>query len=218
MMKQNQIFLESEGDAWHCRNESILKQKNLSTDDLIIQEILKIHGAKNNNLKILEIGCGNGYRLEWLKKNIGAKCYGIEPSNQAVKVALSKGVDVKQGTADFLPFEINSFDIIVFGFCLYLCDREDLFKIAAEADRVCKNPGWIIIQDFFNSNFSSNVYHHLPGLKSFKMDYRSIFTWHPFYECTTHKVIDHEQHSFNDTKNNWISISSLRKNSHFTLS
>ena len=177
-MKQNQIFLESEGDAWHCRNESILKQKNLSTDDLIIQEILKIHGAKNNNLKILEIGCGNGYRLEWLKKNIGAKCYGIEPSNQAVKVALSKGVDVKQGTADFLPFEIN----------------------------------------FYNSSFSSNEYHHLTGLKSFKMDYRSIFTWNPFYECTHHKVIDHEQHCFNDTKNNWISISTLRKNSNFNLS
>ena len=119
-MKQNQIFLESEGDAWHCRNESILKHKNLSTDDLIIQEILKIYGTKKNNLKILEIGCGNGYRLEWLKKNIDAKCYGIEPSNQAVEVALSKGIDVKQGTADLLPFEINSFDIIIFGFCLYL--------------------------------------------------------------------------------------------------
>lgn len=215
MIKQKQIFLETEGDAWHLRNQAILKNKMLDKD-LIIQEILSIQKIEvNGQLNILEIGCGNGYRLNWLQKNINANCYGIEPSKQAVEVAMNNGLQVRQGTADLLPFDRNSFDIIVFGFCLYLCDRDELFKIAAEADRVCKNPGWIIIQDFYNSNFTSNDYHHLEGLKTFKMDYRSIFTWHPFYECTNHKIIDHEQHSYNDIKNNWISISTIRKNSSF---
>jgi SAM-dependent methyltransferase len=215
MIKQKQIFLETEGDAWHLRNQAILRNKMLDKD-LIIQELLSIQKIEvNRQLNILEIGCGNGYRLDWLQKNTNATCYGIEPSKQAVKIAMSNGLQVRQGTADLLPFDRNSFDIIVFGFCLYLCDRDDLFKIAAEADRVCKNPGWIIIQDFYNSNFTSNDYHHLEGLKTFKMDYRSIFTWHPFYECTNHKIIDHEQHSYNDIKNNWISISTIRKNSSF---
>lgn len=211
-MKQNQIFLNSEGDSWHSRNESALSRRKLPDDDLILQEILKI----NNNEKyinILEIGCGNGYRLEWLTNNINASCFGIEPSKQAVKTALSKGVNATQGTAESLPFDNNFFDIIIFGFCLYLCDREDLFKIASETDRVCKDPGWVIIQDFYSSKYCSNEYHHFKGLKSFKMDYRSLFTWHPFYECTFHNVIDHEQHNFNDMKDNWIAISTLRKNS-----
>ena len=218
MTKQKQIFLESEGDAWHFRNQSALLKKNLHNKDFIINEILSIYKYESSKkLKILEIGCGNGYRLDWLQKNIKTICFGIEPSKQAVEVAISNGLQVKQGTADSLPFDKNSFDIIIFGFCLYLCDREDLFKIAAEADRVCKNPGWIIIKDFYNSNFASNDYHHLKGLKSFKMDYRSIFSWHPFYECTNHKIIDHEQHDFNDLKNNWIAISTIRKNSNFMI-
>jgi ubiquinone/menaquinone biosynthesis C-methylase UbiE len=211
-MKQNQIFLNSEGDSWHSRNESALSRRKLPDDDLILQEILKI----NNNEKkinILEIGCGNGYRLEWLTNNINASCFGIEPSKQAVKIALKKGIHAIQGTAESLPFDRNSFDIIIFGFCLYLCDREDLFKIAAEADRVCKNPGWIIIQDFYSSNFSTNEYHHFNGMKSFKMNYRSLFTWHPFYECTSHKIIEHDNSIYNDNKNNWMALSTLRKNS-----
>ena len=45
------------------------------------------------------------------------------------------------GTADKLPFEDQSVDILVYGFCLYLCDREDMFNIAAEANRVIKSSG-----------------------------------------------------------------------------
>lgn len=211
-MKQNQIFLNSEGDSWHSRNESALSRRILPDDDLILQEILKINNNEKN-INILEIGCGNGYRLEWLTNNINASCFGIEPSKQAVKIALKKGIHAMQGTAESLPFDSNSFDIIIFGFCLYLCDREDLFKIAAEADRVCKNPGWIIIQDFYSSNFSTNEYHHFNGMKSFKMNYRSLFTWHPFYECTSHKIIEHDNCIYNDNKNNWMALSTLRKNS-----
>jgi len=211
-MKQNQIFLNSEGDSWYFRNESSLSRRKLPDDDLILQEILKINNNEKNT-NILEIGCGSGNRLEWLINNTNASCFGIEPSKQAVEIALNKGVHAIQGTAESLPFDINTFDIIIFGFCLYLCDREDLFKIAAEADRVCKNPGWIIIQDFYSSNFSTNEYHHFNGMKSFKMNYQSLFTWHPFYECTSHKIIGHDNNVYNDVKNNWIAISTLRKNS-----
>ena len=58
-----------------------------------------------------------------------ADCYGIEPSAQAVAAACAKGINVMQGTADVLPFDNQSFDIVIFGFCLYLCDREDLFEL-----------------------------------------------------------------------------------------
>lgn len=211
-MKQSQIFLKSEGDAWFHRNEAALLQKNVKEDDLIVQEVLKITEFYDGNIKILEVGCGDGFRLEWLNKNINATCFGIEPSKHAVDIAVKKGIFAKQGTAEILPFESNSIDIIIFGFCLYLCDREDLFRIASEANRVCKNQGWIIIYDFYSSTFNSNEYHHYDGIKSYKMDYRSLFTWHPYYECTFHNIISHKQPKFIDERDEWTAISNLRKN------
>jgi len=74
----------------------------------------------------------------------------LEPSNEAVYQAISLGLDARVGTADVIPFQDKSFDIVIFGFCLYLCDRDDLFKIAAEADRVLKTPGWLLIKDFYS--------------------------------------------------------------------
>ena len=47
-------------------------------------------------------------------------------------------VKLKIGTAEKLKFEDDKFDLIIFGFCLYLCDREDLIKIVDETNRVLK--------------------------------------------------------------------------------
>ena len=64
-------------------------------------------------------------------------------------LASTKMVQVVQGAADQLYFESQTFDFVVFGFCLYLCDRDDLFEIAKEAHRVLKPTGWLVIHDFF---------------------------------------------------------------------
>jgi len=171
-------------------------------------------GREINCSNLLEIGCGEGHRLQWLQENLGIKCFGVEPSNMAVNEAKNKGVDVKQGSADKLDFIDKSFDILVFGFCLYLCDRDDLFKIAHEANRVLKDNGIIIIMDFFSaSKNTKNNYHHKEGIISYKMDYRTLFTWHPFYECFSHKVIHHSINNITDIPEEWIAISLLRKNS-----
>lgn len=142
---------------------------------------------------------------------MGYQCKGIEPSEKAVAFARQKGLEVYQGTADNLPFPDKSFDIVIFGFCLYLCDRDDLFRIAQEADRVLNNPGWLIILDFFSPTPVMKPYHHLQGLYSFKMDYRSLFTWHPAYTCFRHTVIHHETGQYTDEPQEWIAISVLRK-------
>lgn len=211
-MKQKDIFLESEGDAWFNRNKHAISSKTLPQDDAVLQEILSVmHPGKASNLKILEIGCGDGTRLSWLKENLSLDCYGIEPSQNAVKEACAKGIKVYHGTADLLPFDNESFDIVIYGFCLYLCDREDLFSIAREADRVLSKPGWLIIQDFYSTTPKENVYHHCSEVLSYKMDYRTLFTWHPQYECLTHKVRHHSQSDYTDIKDEWTAISVIRK-------
>jgi ubiquinone/menaquinone biosynthesis C-methylase UbiE len=143
-MKQKDIFLKLEGDAWFVRNQASMSSRRLPDEDPLLMELLAISAqlsSRKQDLRILEIGCGDGTRLKWLKNNLNAECFGIEPSWQAVISACDKGIHAQQGSADMLPFKDGSFDIVIFGFCLYLCDREDLFRIASEADRVLINPG-----------------------------------------------------------------------------
>lgn len=212
-MKQKEIFLQSEGDAWFTRNQRSVGTRKLPNDDALLREMLDLMPVNTGGeeLKVLEVGCGDGTRLAWLKNNLNANCYGIEPSTQAVAAAHTKGINVQQGTADLLPFDSQSFDIMIFGFCLYLCDREDLFRIASEADRVLRSPGWLMILDFYSPVPRAKAYHHHPGVQSYKMDYRRLFTWHPDYECMTHKVRHHGEQIYTDNPDEWVAVSVLRK-------
>ena len=210
-MKQKNIFLESEGNAWFERNAKLIASRKLPESDSLLAEILNLPTLEKGT-KILEIGCGEGGRLSWLRENCGFDCYGVEPSAQAVEVAKGRGIAAQQGTADHLPFDDNTFDVLTFGFCLYLCDREDLFRIACEADRVLKNPGWLLILDFYSPAPVIREYRHRPGIFSYKMDYRTLFMWNPSYENFIHKVRHHSEGGYTDDPKEWAATSVLRKN------
>ena len=167
-------------------------------------------GREFEDKSVLEVGCGRGTLLKHLMES-GFRVSGVDPSTLAVKEAKGLGVDARVGTTDPLPFDDDSFGVVVFGFCLYLCDRKDLFKIAAEADRVLKDGGCIIILDFYHSEYSENDYHHWDGLKSYKMDYTRLFTWHPHITLMKHRIGSHQDFSRTDLNDDWVSISVLKK-------
>ena len=212
-MKQKDIFLESEGNAWLERNSGGAATGAVTDSDPLLAEVLKLRPQPGRTSKVLEIGCADGARLQWLADTFGCACYGLEPSARAVDVARRRGIEVRQGTADHLPYADQSFEIVIFGFCLYLCDREDLFRIACEADRVLQSPGWLLIQDFYSPAPSKLPYHHRAGLFSHKMDYRTLFTWHPAYVTYSHKVRDHTHDGYTDAPQEWVATSVLRKQS-----
>ena len=59
-MKQKNIFLNSEADAWFDRNKEKLSKRNFE-DDNVVRAVLDISKSSSNAmLKILEIGCGGG--------------------------------------------------------------------------------------------------------------------------------------------------------------
>jgi SAM-dependent methyltransferase len=210
---QKAVFLESEGDAWFNRNAEKSLSRDFS-DDPVVQKVMNISQVEITplELSILEVGAGAGGRLEWLQNHGQMKCVqGIEPSKLAVDAARSRGLSVVQGTADSLPFDEHSFDIVIFGFCLYLCDRDDLFRIASEADRVLKRDGWIIIHDFYSPFPMARPYHHKAGVSSFKMDYRQLFDWNPAYICYSHELSSHADGKYTDDDQEWVAVSVLRK-------
>jgi ubiquinone/menaquinone biosynthesis C-methylase UbiE len=146
-------------------------------------------------MRILEIGCSNGSRLELIKeKLIEAECFGIDPSVEAIEVGKkNNSLNLQVGTADCLPFADDFFDIILFGFSLYLCDRNDLFKIAYEADRCLCDNGHLIIKDFQPPFPYMNRYKHFEGISSYKLDYSRMFSWNPVYTEIFNVVFTHQE-------------------------
>lgn len=210
---QKDIFLQSEADEWFERNKQSNSKKSFSEDMVCveIQKIIRAHSSQGNVFKILEVGCGEALRLSWLSQEFGAQVFGVEPSKKALIEAAKRGVVVTQGTADFLPYLDETFDILIFGFCLYLCDQKDLFKIAHEADRVLKKNAWLIINDFYYPGSITRAYHHKLGVQSHKMDYRTLFDWHPSYICYSHQIQQHGLQEFCDDPQEWVAVSSMRK-------
>ena len=155
-----------------------------------------------------------GERLNYISNSINCSVSGVDPSLDAVNHCKLNNIDAIVGAADSLIHKDNTFDIVIFGFCLYLCDRGDLFRISTEADRVLKKEGWIIIQDFFAKSPIQNEYHHTSGIKSYKMDYKTLFTWHPDYTCYQTKVYHHESQVFTDSSHEWVETSVIRRKIH----
>ena len=210
-MKQKDVFLTGEGNRWYERNADKVSKHKLPYDDAVLVDVLKFRDLLPDKPNVLEIGCGEGRRLEWLIKNESCSCFGIDPADEAVEVAKKRGVNAEVGTADQLTFENGMFDVSIFGFCLYLCDREDLFRIAAEADRVLKNSAWLILRDFYCPQPVSCEYCHKKGVFSYKMDYRKLFTWHPAYTVFSHSLTHHGGSAYTDDKQEWVATTVIRK-------
>ena len=206
---QKNIFLSGEGDAWYRRNKSYFLSLNEDKDsvfDVIVEQ-------KITPKSVLEIGCADGRRLNIINKAFNAKCYGLDVSSEAIKDGTKeyRNIQLSVGSADQLNFAEETFDLVIFGFCLYLCDRNDLFKIAAEADRVLKNNGMIIIKDFHPPYPYKNKYSHCDDIYSYKMDYSRLFTWNPAYTIFAQNILAHDENADRKLINERISLSLLYK-------
>lgn len=211
---QKEVFLGSEGDRFYERNRAKL---NLAADKVASDPVLHaVRACRLNPGSILEIGCSNGWRLEALRREYGATCHGVDPSSQGIREGSEwfPEIALTQGTADALPFANNAFDLVIFGFCLYLCDRRDLFKIAAEADRVTRDQGNILILDFHPPFPYRNEYKHRPGVSTFKMQYANLFTWNPDYTVVLEQVLNPRALPGLPTADDRVSVTVLLKSVH----
>ena len=116
---------------------------------------------------------------------------GLDPSEKAIAEVTAAGYSGVVGTAESLPLPDKSVDLLIYGFCLYLCDRDDLFRIASEAHRVLKPQSWLAILDFWSRHQRINDYHHRAGIQSYKDDMPGMFRWHPSYVITDHCLRHH---------------------------
>lgn len=115
--------------------------------------------VSHEKINVLEVGCGGGILCEEIAR-MGFNTTGIDPSGASLRVAAKHSaennlkINYKIGTGENLPFENNSFDVVLC--CDVLEHVHDLPKVISEISRVLKNRG-IFIYDTFNRTFFSKV-------------------------------------------------------------
>lgn len=209
---QREAFLDGEGDRYFERNELALERCheramfNLDGDP-VLRALQAIQPRR-----LLEIGCATGWRLDIARRAWKTQGYGTDPSASAITHGRNRypGTTLSAGTADRILFSDAFFDCVVFGFCLYLCDRADLFRIAAEADRVLADGGYLVVYDFCPPESYSRPYAHRQGVLSYKMDHSRLWSWHPAYSLWCHDVTAHEGASPEDPDER-LAVTVLRK-------
>lgn len=182
MGKQETEFLNNEGDQWYGRNKD--KPYNNYRNEIIASVIPEPSS-------IVEFGCGDGRYLADLQNLYGSKCLGIEPSDAAITIGRKQypGLTFICGTASY-RFLLKEYDLVIYGFCLYLCDRSSLCNIVAAGDRALKNGGHLVIHDFDPEHSHRVPYHHMEGLFSYKQDYSKLWLANPAYSLVNKTVIE----------------------------
>lgn len=170
----------AEAEAWWDRNRHKINNK----DDLVLKILDRNNPPASN---IVEIGCANGWRLHELKqRNQRLKCVGYDISFSALTEGRAnyKDIQLYYGSGDQLRYsEDGEYDIVIMGFFLYLVERENLFRIVMEADRVLSDHGHLVILDFIAGWPHAVAYKHNSNLRCYKMNYAGLWTANPAYRC-----------------------------------
>ncbi len=117
------------------------------------EELLEIFEIDEDKV-ILVIGCGSGYSASHIAKTYGSKVVGIDISYEMIQKAkervktenLEDKVEIRYGDALNIPFEENSFDIVITEFVSIFLDKKKAFK---EYSRVVKPRGFVGINELF---------------------------------------------------------------------
>src|SRR5262249_22807204 len=144
--------------------------------------------------RVLEIGTANGFRLAEIQRSTGARAVAVEPSAQAIDNGCKAfpSIQFVRGTAHSIPLEEN-FDLVIVNFVFHWIDRSNLLRSVAEADRLVRDGGWLIIGDFCPANRLRVRYHHLQDQKifTFKQNYADTFLASGLYHSVASLTADH---------------------------
>ena len=130
---------------------------------------------------ILEVGCNYGYNLNFLSKQLGVECWGIDPSDKAIEYGnarwknVNKKVHLAQGISNRLPYNDSEFDVVMVGFLMYVTPREMISDTVLEVNRVLKAGGFPILTDFDTPINYKRSNKHNSGMPVYKEDYAKRF-------------------------------------------
>jgi 2-polyprenyl-6-hydroxyphenyl methylase / 3-demethylubiquinone-9 3-methyltransferase len=156
-MKKNDLeFYDVSADNWWQTDAKIYALYHLNQPRF---EFFDRYVNNWQGLKALDVGCGGGFSCEFMAKR-GVVVSGIDQSVKCIKAAQAHAamsklkIDYRYGFAEKLPYEDNTFDIVI---CVDVLEHvADIQKTLLEINRVLKPEG-ILFFDTINRNFQSKV-------------------------------------------------------------
>ena len=113
-----------------------------------LSHIIAQHVPADRNIRILDLGCGAGGMIYWLKKAGYLNTSGVNSSPEMVEAAAKAGVEnVKLGDLQFELKRVidNSIDVVIVIDVLEHMDRKSLFEVCEDIFRVLKPCGRIVV-------------------------------------------------------------------------
>jgi ubiquinone/menaquinone biosynthesis C-methylase UbiE len=109
--------------------------------ELVVYLVEKYIGSLKNK-KILDIGCGSGVLIDdFIKRE--AEAYGVDMSLRAAEFFKKRGLDVKKGKAEKLPYKNQTFDAVcAIDLLEHIKSEKQTLK---EARRVLKRNGVLVV-------------------------------------------------------------------------
>lgn len=101
-------------------------------------------------MRVLDVGCGTGAHLDTYRRS-GCKLYGIDKSPSMLDIArsrLGEDAELRLGDASEMPYESNTFDLVLCMLVLHEMDQPTRNLVLAEMKRVLKTDGHILLIDF----------------------------------------------------------------------
>jgi ubiquinone/menaquinone biosynthesis C-methylase UbiE len=101
-------------------------------------------------MRVLDVGCGTGSDLK-LYHQAGCDVYGVDLSPAMLRVArrkFGKSADLHLCDAAQMPFQDESFDLVLSTYTLHEIPHEHRSLVVHEMIRVVKLDGWLLLTDF----------------------------------------------------------------------
>jgi SAM-dependent methyltransferase len=147
---------------WEEKYES--GHRELYPWDMVVSFVFRNYprDKAREDVHLLEVGCGTGSNL-WFAAREGFSVSGIEGSRHAVEFARKRFAqdglngDLRVGDFTSLPFEDESFDLVIDRGALTCCGTSDLVKALAEVSRVLKKGGRFLFNPYADSHSSARA-------------------------------------------------------------
>jgi ubiquinone/menaquinone biosynthesis C-methylase UbiE len=121
------------------------------TADELYQQAFRSEIAALKPVTLCDVGCGAGTLLTYAR-SLGITAAGIEPDAAKVADANGRGLDIRAGTAEALPFPDGTFDLVTFENSLH--HVTEIGRALAEAMRVARR-AVVIIDPWFDLSIPS---------------------------------------------------------------
>jgi SAM-dependent methyltransferase len=129
---------------------------------------LTLNAIKKNfnllNISILDAGCGTGGLLSFLKNNNYYLLQGFDIADDAVKIAKSKNMDVKNGDLKCYKFDRVSYDVIISNDTMYFFDLKEKKHILNEFHKSLNTNGLVIL-NLPSFNIFSGIHDQAVGIQ-----------------------------------------------------